>query len=125
MKNESFEAWVLRDDQNNIAHTTAAQLRQVEPALPETLPQGLPILFPTAEVAEAYKQHSGLPPGLHPVLTTWDVRLLAFVMVEAVTEQGSLLVVFKKRDDRKGWEQMPLSMLPGLGKTRFDRFNLN
>ena len=56
MENRAFKAWAFQDDHDRLVGTmNTEQLRQVlEVDLPKTLPQKLPMLFPTAEVAEAY-----------------------------------------------------------------------
>ena len=111
MQNETFKAWMFQDDQDRLVGTMyTEQLRQVLGAvLPETLPQELPILFPSLEVAEAYVRLNWRFRGMRLVPVNCDDCLTAFVMVQAVTEDGCWLVVNYKNEEGTGGEWQPIS----------------
>ena len=129
MKNETFSAWALQDDKNRPAGMMeTAKLRQTGADLPEHLPPRLPVLFPTAEVAEEFGHLDKKFRGMRPVPVTCDARLRAFVMVEAITKEGCRMCVNYKDEEDKGtgWQQsMPWSLPTGSGKSRFGGFSLN
>ena len=112
-KNGTSKVWMFEDDQNRLGGGVmfTVLLRQMLGlALPETLPPALPIVFPSAEVAEAYSPHNPKFEGMRPVEVDFEDPLTAFVMVQAVTDEECLFVVKYKEDGGKGWVSMPFSV---------------